>query len=106
MNPLSATAALPPVHCYIYYRLRADLDPQLAQASICAMQASLAQRTGVHGRLLRRAEDADTWMEAYEGVETWPQFAVALDEEVAAHRIGELLEPGGARHLERFIALA
>lgn len=106
MTSALAADALPPIHCYIYYRVRAELDPQLVQASVCAMQATLARRTGVRGRLLRRVEDCSTWMEYYEGVASWPEFAAALDEELAAQRIAELLEPGGARHLERFVAMA
>lgn len=102
----AAVTAEPPIHCYIYYRVRADIDPQLVQATVCAMQATLARRTGISGRLLRRAEDAGTWMEIYEGIRNWTEFAAALDDELAAHRITDLLEPGGARHRERFIAIA
>lgn len=95
-----------PVDCYVYYRIAATLDCSAAAARVRRMQASLARRTGVHGRLLRRADDAGTWMECYENVPAWPAFATALAEEVAAHRLDELLDTSAARHLERFVELA
>lgn len=95
--------AAAPLHCYIYYRVRAELDVELARASVCAMQAALAARTGVQGRLLQRAEDPGTWMECYENVRAWAEFSNALADEVAAHRVDELVDAGGARHLERFV---
>lgn len=91
-----------PTHFYVYYRLRPELDADVACASVRAMQAMLARRTGVAGRLMQRAGDDATWMEVYEGVTDPAGFEHALLAETEAHRLGDLLDTGGARHLERF----
>lgn len=91
-----------PTHFYVYYRLRPELDADVACASVRAMQAVLAHRTGVAGRLMQRAGDQMTWMEVYEGVTDVAGFEHALLAETAAHCLNDLLDSGGARHLERF----
>ncbi|AUL99840.1 DUF4936 domain-containing protein [Zoogloeaceae bacteirum Par-f-2] len=92
-----------PIDFYVYFRLREDIDQQDAAAGILAMQAALARRTGVSGRLMRRRGDPRTWMEIYEAVTDPAGFEHALAETVAEHKLGELLEPGSARHLEQFV---
>ena len=93
----------PVLGLYIYYRLRADLDADIAHASVRAMQAALERATGIAGRLLQRADDASTWMEIYEGVTEHAAFMHALEREATAHRLADLLESGGVRHLECFM---
>ena len=87
---------------YVYYRIRADADRDLALTRIRAMQASLLARTGVCGRLMMRHGDAATWMEVYEPVSDPAGFDVALQQEVVAANVLELIEPGSARHVEPF----
>ncbi len=41
-------------HVYIYYRVRPEQDVEIARASVAAMQAAAARRTGVQGRLMQR----------------------------------------------------
>lgn len=94
------------IHYYIYYRIRAGADPADALASVCAMQAILARRAGIAARVMRRADDPTTWMEVYEDVTDATAFEAALQAEVEAHRLADLLEPGTARHLERFVPCA
>lgn len=91
------------VHLYLYYRLRADIDACIARTRVRAMQAELARHTGIDGRLMRRADDAGTWMEVYEGIADRAVFVHALESAAAAHGLADLLEAGGARHLECFI---
>lgn len=106
MTPPAAGAAAAPIDCYVYYRVGASADARALAARVRAMQAALARRTGVRGRLLRRADDASTWMECYDRVPAWPAFAAALDEEVAAHGLAEVPGGAGMRQLERFVELA
>lgn len=89
-----------PVDYYIYYRV-GDTVEAIARAH--AMQNAVAARTGVRGRLMRRRDDDATLMEVYPAVIDLDVFEAALDEEVAAAGISDLIEPGAARHTERFI---
>lgn len=91
-------------HYFIYYRIRPDASQ--ARATLRAMQAALAQRTGVVGRLMERRGDDATWMEIYESVSDPGAFEVALNIETEAHKITNLIEPGSTRHIERFIECA
>lgn len=95
-----------PVHYFVYYRVRADADHDDAHASIRAMQAALARRTGVSGRLMERRDDDATWMEIYESVADPAAFEAALRTETEAHRLEDFIEPGSARHEERFVECA
>lgn len=99
MSPGEARGLL---HYYVYYRVRPGVDLDDAQASVRAMQSALAARTGVAGRLMERLGDATTWMEIYEPVADPVAFEAALESEAAAFRLAELIEPGSARHVERF----
>ena len=95
-----------PVHYYIYYRIRDDIDRDDAHAGVRAMQAALAARTSVRGRLMERRGDDATWMEIYESVADAAAFEVALAAETEAHGLAGLIEPGSARHIERFVECA
>ncbi|ENO89578.1 DUF4936 family protein [Thauera linaloolentis] len=96
----SAPAAA--VHLYLYYRLRPDADAAAARTRVRAMQAELAQRTGIRGRLMRRADDAATWMEVYEDIADPEVFRRALEAATLAHRLADLLAADGMRHVECF----
>jgi len=85
---------------YVYYRSAAAAAA--LRKAVGAMQATLAEATGVQGRLLRRVEGDGTWMEIYEGVGDPVHFERELAEAVGRARLEELLAPGAARHIERF----
>lgn len=87
---------------YIYYRVAASAAP--ARETVSAMQAALAQEAGVTGRLLRRADDPDTWMEVYEDVADPDGFERALASAVDRFGVRSLLAAGAERHVERFTA--
>lgn len=89
-----------PVDLYIYYRV---VDTVEAIPRVRAMQAAVAARCGVRGRLMRRCDEDTTLMEVYPAVLDPADLEAVLDEEVAAHGLAELIEPGTARHIERFI---
>lgn len=91
--------------CYVYYRVAAS-DFDRVASRVKAMQARLRQETGVAGRLLRRAEDAATWMEVYEGVADAAAFEAALARLAREFGVDALLAEGGRRHLERFVPCA
>jgi hypothetical protein len=87
---------------YIYYRTAADAAT--VRATVASMQAALAAATGIPGRLLRRADDATTWMEIYEDVADPARFERELAAAVERCGARALLPAGGDRHVERFIA--
>lgn len=83
------------MNLYVYYRVQPGMELQ-CRAAVAAVQAEL----GVRRRLLRRAEDAGTWMEIYEDVDE--AFAARLEAAVARHGLGAFLA-GDGRHVERFV---
>lgn len=92
-----------PMSYYVYYRLRAGMDHAEALVRITAMQQALQERTGVAGRLLARRDDDATWMEIYEPVVDPLPFEHALQQAVESADVPALIEPGSARHMERFV---
>lgn len=90
-------------HYYVYYRLRPETERDDARAAIRAMQLALHKKVGVAGRLMERLGDDATWMEVYEAVPDARRFEAALAEAERAHGLAALIEPGAARHIERFI---
>lgn len=61
---------------YTYYRVLTD-DPE-TECQIRNMQAKLGCRTGVYGSLLKRQDDARTWMEIYPNIIDQTAFDLAL----------------------------
>ena len=96
--PLTA----PPASYYVYFRIRHEVDHDDARQRIRAMQLRITERTGVPSRLMSRLDDADTWMEVYEPVTDHLAFEAALQAEVDSAGFQSLIEPGSARHVERF----
>lgn len=90
-----------PTDYYIYYRVAAA-DGERLQSTVAAMQTDLHAATGIAGRLLRRRDDPQTWMEVYEGVPDSTQFESALSEAAARHKLEALLE--SPRVIERFVS--
>lgn len=86
---------------YIYYRV-APGEAARVRALVDTLQSALCQDTGIEGRLMRRDNDPDTWMEIYEGVADPPRFEAALDRLLALHGFDTCTEPGSRRHTERF----
>lgn len=85
---------------YIYYKAQEQAG---VRERVRRMQAELEKTCGVRSRLLRREEDATTWMEVYEGIADAPRFERELSAAIARHGLLTLLEPDGKRHTERFI---
>lgn len=102
-----ATASLSTtVQYFIYYRVREELDAEVAQAAVRAMQAELERTHGVRGRLLTRLNEPATWMEVYADVADPTRFEAALGAAVNAAALDSHLAEGTVRHIERFIECA
>lgn len=90
---------------YIYYPVRIGMETDLSR-TLCNLQSEIAERTGVAGRVLRKADDPWTWMEIYENVRDVEAFDAALKQALERHGLDRFVEEGGHRHTERFVACA
>ena len=90
-----------PYSYYIYYRV----DPARTAASerrIGELLEAMRKATGVAGRLMKKRDEPNLWMEVYENVTDEARFEWELAEAVDHLKIQELLLPGTPRHLECF----
>jgi hypothetical protein len=88
---------------FIYYRIDAADEARLL-AALAGMHASLHAATGISGRVRRRLDDPQTWMEVYEGISDQWTFEIELGSHVLRHGLLDLLSEGSVRHMERFRA--
>jgi hypothetical protein len=88
---------------YVWYKV-ADADDCELEQAVRGMQARLACRTGVAGRLLKRREAPNTWMEVYEAVAEPVVFERELQALVDQFDIEVRLSD--RRHVECFIETA
>ena len=86
-------------HYYIYYRVAAK-DTTEAELLIRSMQARLACRSGISGRLLKKRDEPGLWMEVYEDIAEPQGFERLLNQAVDEFDIA--LFADGPRHLECF----
>ena len=86
---------------YVYYRVPPE-NTDRARAAVAAIQRELSGGSGVAGRLLRRRDDAATWMEIYEKVPDPARFEALLAGLVERHALSPLLAPGSSRKQEVF----
>lgn len=87
---------------YVYYRV----DPIRASAGRRAVKAlleDLRSSTGVSGRVARRRDDPDTWMEIYDQVPDDVAFHQALQAGAMRHGLNQVLAPGSERKIEIFV---
>jgi hypothetical protein len=87
---------------FIYYRVAPRHIHDFAKV-VSEIQARLRLATGVSGRLLRRDDATDTWMEVYEDVGEQTAFEAELERAVADAKFDTLLADGALRHTERFV---
>ncbi len=66
-------------HYYIYYRVIAHLEHEAEQV-VRSMQARLACRSGIAGKLLKKRNDPGLWMEVYEQIEDPGRFERLLNQ--------------------------
>jgi hypothetical protein len=86
---------------YVYYKVPGE-NAERARAAVAEIQRELRRSTGISGRLLRRRDDAATWMEIYEDIADPAQFEAALFALVKRHGLAQLLLPGTTRRQEVF----
>jgi hypothetical protein len=86
---------------YVYFKAppEADVAPRVR-----AMQADLARETRVQGRVMRRRDRPETWMEVYEDIGDFDEFEARLAAAVDRHGLGAVLQSGERRHVERFVS--
>lgn len=92
-----------PIHCYIYYRIAAA-QAAAARAAILDALQTLAERTGVAGRLFEGEDEPLLWMEVYENVGDRECFLQTLEDLLPGHRFARFLASGSERRIERFVA--
>lgn len=85
---------------YIYYRV-SEKEAGEAETLVRSMQARLACRSGVAGRLLKKRDEPGLWMEVYEGVVEPARFERLLDQAVDEFDLAMFLD--GTRHSECFL---
>jgi hypothetical protein len=86
-------------HYYIYYRV-SDSQAHEAETLVRSMQARLACRSGVAGKLLKKRGEPGLWMEIYENVREPEGFERLLDQAVDEYDLAMFLD--GPRKLECF----
>ena len=91
------------VSCYVYYRI-ASARAAAARKALAAVLATLEQRHGVVGRLMRGADEPLLWMEVYENLRDADRVLADLEGLLAEQRFDAFLAPGSARRTERFVA--
>jgi hypothetical protein len=86
-------------HYYIYYRV-SDKEADEAETLVRSMQARLACRSGISGRLLKKREEPVLWMEVYEDVAEPGRFERLLDQAVDEFDLAMFID--GPRKTECF----
>lgn len=85
---------------YVWYKVT-DADDRELERAVRGMQARLACRTGIHGRLLKKRDAPDTWMEVYEGVAEPQGFERQMQDLVEQFDLEMFLRD--SRHTECFL---
>ena len=86
---------------YVYYRVEPRREAD-ARQRVQSVLAQVRHDCGVAGRVLRKRDEPNLWMEVYEAVEEHVVFEAALERAAAATRIAEVLAAGSARKVECF----
>jgi len=87
---------------YIYYRVQPEHGAAL-EAAVKQIQDELAAHCGVSGRLLKKRDEPNVWMEIYEQVSS-AAFEDALAWAEHKADIAALLGGDGIRHRECFVS--
>ena len=90
-------------HFYVWYRVQAGKETE-AETAVRSLQARLACRIGAAGRLLKKRDAPETWMEIYENVAEPQGFKRQMQELVERYDLEIFLD--GGRHIECFLGEA
>lgn len=88
-------------HYYVYYRIAPEQAAAVAVA-VQVMQQQLDAKLGIRGRLLKKYDEPNLWMEIYEDIFASQEFEAALCAAEVHSGIADLLNPGEKRHWECF----
>lgn len=88
---------------YVYYRVEPAHAVECARC-VDALLAAMAFCCASPPQRLRRCDDADTWMEIYEGIADWAAFERTLEREIRCRGADQYAI--GGRHLECFAPFA
>jgi hypothetical protein len=86
---------------YVYYRIAADAHA-LARMRVEELLDRVERESGVRGRLMRKRDEPQLWMEVYERVPDEAAFTGSLNGAVAALGVERLLDAGWSRKVECF----
>lgn len=89
------------LHYYIYFRIPAERATDIANA-IQRMQQIIQAQLGITGRLLKKRDEPNLWMEIYENLPEDSGFEAVLTLAEEQSGIAVLLGPEGQRHIECF----
>ena len=85
---------------YVYYKIE-QTDAAAAHAAVMRLFLEVQTNANIAGRLLKRADDARTWMEVYEGIADPERFKSELEAALLRSRLLAHIEHG-QRHIEHF----
>jgi hypothetical protein len=87
---------------YVYYRVAPGVDTH-ARDRVRAAQAEVTAALGIAARLLTKRDEAELWMEVYEGITDADVFERALAASAERHELAMLARPGTVRKVECFV---
>ncbi len=88
-------------HYYIYFRIPSERASDI-EVAIQRIQFAVKAQLGVSGRLLKKRNEPNLWMEVYENLPEKSGFEDALRLAEDQTGIAALLEVGEKRHIECF----
>lgn len=88
---------------YIYYRVQPE-HSTAAAAAVQHIQGEIATCCGVTGRLLKKRDEPNLWMEVYENIASSAAFEASLKQTEDQSGIAQYLAGNGRRQVECFEA--
>ena len=89
------------LHYFIYYRVNPAFEAEAA-AAVEQIQFGIESETNIVGRLLRKREEPQLWMEVYEDAPAGDAFEAILNQAVEKSGFARFLQPGSGRKTECF----
>lgn len=88
-------------HYYIYYRIPVEQTAAI-ESALQRIQFEIMAQLGISGRLLKKRDDPNLWLEVYENVPENSAFEEVLQQAESQVGFSDLLAPGEIRQLECF----
>lgn len=87
-------------HYFIYYRIAHEQIPPI-ESAVQRMRLEIEAQSGIIGRLLKKCDDPNLWMEIYENIPEDLAFEQILSRAEGQSGLAKLLG-AGERHVECF----